>query len=107
MELDVATQTIQVLVGIAALGTAGYRLVVIPIKRGLERLDNRMVAIERNREDIQGVKAELSTIAEELTENGGSSLKDAVERVEAGTQEIKGRLDAHIDFHLQEGRDRR
>ena len=44
----------------------------------------------------------MNDIRRELKANGGTSLRDAVIRIEGGMNEIKGRFDAHLDLHLQE-----
>ncbi len=52
----------------------------------------------------------LDDISSQLRRNGGTSLRDAVDRIEERTQvlhtdvrELRERLDDHISWHLTEG----
>ncbi len=47
----------------------------------------------------------LDRIEGELKANGGRSLKDVALQTRDGMNELKGRMDAHIDLHLQKDRD--
>ena len=64
-----------------------------------QRDDNQTTRMKLNE-----ILSDLAAIKGELHTNGGSSLRDAVNRVEQGTNEVKTRLDEHIRFHLEEGR---
>lgn len=44
------------------------------------------------------VKAQVS-MSKEFRPNGGSTLKDAIARIERDNQYLRTRLDAHIDQH--------
>lgn len=91
---------LRVLEFIAVLGTA-----VATINRFLVR--PIVEAVHRQAEEsraLRGVISDVSDIRTELRRNGGSSLKDAVVRIEDGMNELKGRMDAHIDLHLEDGR---
>jgi hypothetical protein len=86
---------------IAVLGAAigvMHRLVVRPIADGLHK------AAEESRQ-LRLLVSDVSDIRGELRKNGGTSLKDAVVRIEDGMNELKHRFDSHIDLHLNEGRE--
>jgi hypothetical protein len=82
-----------VLVG-AAIGVF-HRLVVHPITSAIQKqqYESRKMA---------EVLLDVNDKRRELKANGGTSLRDAVIRIEGGMNEIKGRFDAHLDLHLQE-----
>ena len=44
------------------------------------------------------IRAQI-TMAREFKPNGGSSLRDAVQRIERDILEMRARLDKHIDNH--------
>jgi hypothetical protein len=44
------------------------------------------------------IRAQVSLL-KEFRPNGGSSTKDALERIEVDVREVRTRLDAHIDNH--------
>lgn len=54
------------------------------------------------RDRIPGVMERLNDIDGELKNNGGSSVKDAVDRIEIHVNEIKDRTD-QIDLRLKDG----
>ncbi len=56
------------------------------------------------------INKRLDDISSQLRRNGGTSLRDAVDRIEERTQvlhtdvrELRERLDDHISWHLTEG----
>lgn len=74
-----------------------HRLVIKPVN---DKLD----ALKRTEESVKNIEKELHP-------NGGTSLRDAVTRIEIKQTVIKeevkqvgGKLDDHIDFHMNEGR---
>jgi hypothetical protein len=94
---------LRVLEFVAVLGAATgvlHRWVVKPIADGLHK------AAEESRQ-LRLLVADVADIRGELRRNGGTSLKDAVVRIEDGMNELKHRFDSHIDLHLTEGRDER
>lgn len=55
-----------------------------------------------------GLSKRLDSIASQLVRNGGSSLRDAVDRIEerqstlaVDVREMRQRLDDHITYHLE------
>jgi hypothetical protein len=66
-----------------------------------------VAAVHRQAEESRKLSAVVEDVVEirsQLHRNGGTSLRDAVIRIEDGMNELKGRMDAHIDLHLTEGR---
>lgn len=49
----------------------------------------------------QQVEPMVTTIRDELRPNGGTSTRDAVQRVDQRTARIEDRLDRHIDNHSE------
>jgi hypothetical protein len=85
---------------IAVLGAAVaviHRWIILPITGALHR------QAEESRQ-LRSVLDDVVDIRRELKRNGGTSLRDAVIRIEDGMNDLKGRFDAHIDLHLQDGR---
>lgn len=62
--------------------------------------------IKRLHDEDSEKARKIEEIRTELKTSGGASLRDAVVRIEQGTNEVKTRLDEHIRFHLEEGRGR-
>lgn len=46
------------------------------------------------------IKREVSAVKHEVFPNSGSSLRDAVDRMEERQIRIEGKLDNHIEWHL-------
>jgi hypothetical protein len=73
-----------------------------------------VVPILRVRDDMKqmdGLHATIDEIRSELRRNGGLTVKDSLVRVEEsqvrterGLNQIKDRLDSHIEFHLEDGK---
>lgn len=63
-------------------------------------------------EDMQAVKAQVSTVEHEMQHNGGGSIKDAVRRIElnqkeqAKQQEVQNRVLGYIGEQLDKGAER-
>jgi len=77
------------------------------VKKGLEDLDNFLVdwsgsEARPGRSRVPGVMERLNEIDGQLKNNGGSSVKDAVDRIEINVNEIKDRTD-QIDLRLKDG----
>lgn len=49
------------------------------------------------------VKAQIS-MSKEFRPNGGSTMRDAIARIERDNHYLRDRLDAHIDQHVREGK---
>jgi hypothetical protein len=85
---------------IAVLGAAVavvHRWIIHPVTLALHR------QAEESRQ-LRAVLVDVADIRKELHRNGGTSLRDAVIRIEDGMNELKGRMDSHIDLHLQQER---
>jgi len=85
--------------------------IVVPtrnkVKKGLENLDNFLMdwsgtEARPGRGRVPGVMERLNEIDGQLKNNGGSSVKDAVDRIEINVNEIKDRTD-QIDLRLKDG----
>jgi peptidoglycan hydrolase CwlO-like protein len=85
--------------------------IVIPtrnkVKKGLEDLDNFLIdwsGTEKRpgRDRVPGVMERLNEIDGQLKNNGGSSVKDAVDRIEIRVDEINDRTD-EIKVRLEDG----
>jgi hypothetical protein len=77
------------------------------VKKALKDLDNFLVdwsGTEKRpgRDRVPGVMERLNDIDGELKNNGGSSVKDAVDRIEIRVDEIHTRTD-QIKIRLEEG----
>jgi hypothetical protein len=77
------------------------------VRKALEDLDNFLVdwsgtESRPGRDRVPGVMERLNDIDGELKNNGGSSVKDAVDRIEINVNEIKDRTD-QIDLRLKDG----
>lgn len=48
------------------------------------------------------IRAQIS-MSREFQPNHGSSIKDQLTRIEQDVRELRGRLDDHVQFHLEEG----
>lgn len=101
-------QTLAAVLGISSLIVAvtgallGLRSIVLPvwkrIKAGLDKLDSFMRDWEgeparKGRSKVPGVMERLNKLDGELSHNGGSSIKDAVKRIENKLVEIDERLE--------------
>jgi peptidoglycan hydrolase CwlO-like protein len=91
--------------------------VIVPIIKSMKNLFNQVDDFMDDwkgseprvgREKIPGVMERLNKIDGELSHNGGSSIKDAVQRIESKIEEIDNRLDSseinlkEIEEHLKE-----
>lgn len=52
------------------------------------------------RDPVPGVPERLARIEKELQPNSGSSLRDAINRVEARTERVEARLEDHVRTHV-------
>lgn len=101
-------QTLAAILGISSLIVAitgallGLRSIILPvwkrIKAALDKLDSFMKDWEgeparKGRSRVPGVMERLNKLDGELSHNGGSSIKDAVKRIENKLVEIDARLD--------------
>lgn len=102
---------IQTLIGIGGgiIGLLAAALTIgVTVGRPLRRLAKQN---EEFREDwygeparpgraaVPGVPERLARIEQEFRTNGGGSLRDALNRVDAATQRVEARLDDHIRTH--------
>ena len=46
------------------------------------------------------IDARVSKVTRELKPNGGSSLRDAVDRIEKAQDRIESKIDNHVTWHL-------
>jgi len=91
--------------------------VIVPVIRSMKNLfsqvddfmdDWKGLEARAGREKVPGVMERLNKIDGELSNNGGSSIKDAVHRIEVKIEEIDTRLESgevnfkEIEKHLQE-----
>jgi DNA repair ATPase RecN len=100
----------------AAIGTvlATWLLIVkiiVPtrnkVKKALEDLDNFLIdwsgsESRPGRDRVPGVMERLNEIDGQLKNNGGESVKDAVDRIEIHVNEIHDKVD-QVDKRLEEG----
>lgn len=100
------TEILAVCVALATL--AGGGAVVVKLVRFLKKLGDTVDDLigEPARPGVPerpGVMTRLSTIEEQLHPNHGSTLRDAINRVESGVCRVEDGLAAHLEAH-QEGR---
>ena len=48
------------------------------------------------------IKAQVSSMRKDLQPNGGSSTKDQLNRIERDVREVRGKVDDHISWHLND-----
>lgn len=48
------------------------------------------------------VKSQVSSMQKDLKPNGGSSIKDQLNRIEVDVRDVRGKVDDHISWHLGE-----
>jgi hypothetical protein len=48
------------------------------------------------------IKAQVSSMRKDLQPNGGSSTKDQLNRIERDVREVRGKVDDHIQWHLND-----
>lgn len=51
------------------------------------------------------INAKINQILHEMFPNSGKSLRDAIDRQAATTDRIEGKLDKHIDWHMNNKED--
>jgi hypothetical protein len=104
---------VQIAGGLVTLLTAALLIgkIIIPgvkrVKLWFENWDRFMIdwageEPRAGRDRVPGVMERLNAIDGELKNNGGSSVKDAVDRIEIRVEEISNRT-GQIDLRLQEG----
>jgi hypothetical protein len=104
---------VQIAGGLVTLLTAALLIgkIIIPgvkrVKLWFENWDRFMIdwageEPRAGRDRVPGVMERLNAIDGELKNNGGSSVKDAVDRIEINVNEIKDRTD-QIDLRLADG----
>ena len=47
------------------------------------------------------VKAQVATLQADIKPNGGASSRDQLTRIELDVREIRGKVDDHIEWHLE------
>ena len=47
------------------------------------------------------VKAQVATLQADMRPDGGASSRDQLTRIELDVREIRGKLDDHIEWHLE------
>lgn len=47
------------------------------------------------------IDARISRIKKEMTPNGGTSMRDVLDRIEAQNDKLEEQLDHHINWHLE------
>lgn len=57
-------------------------------------------ALIRWTKDVRKAFSALFEVHEQFGNNGGSTLRDAVDRIEKTAGETKQRLDSHIEWHI-------
>ena len=50
------------------------------------------------------VKAQVPAMRKDLQPNGGSSVKDQLNRIEADVRDVRMKVDDHIDWHMDNSR---
>lgn len=95
--LETIGAIIAVVGGVIAIITALFRPLYIAIKRTMDRLDKFFrdwdgEEAEPGRDGVPGVMARLNAIDGELKRNGGSTMKDAIHRIEEKVNNIDERL---------------
>jgi len=48
------------------------------------------------------VKTQVTSMQREFKPNGGSSVRDTLNEIRADVREVRGKVDGHIDWHLEE-----
>ena len=48
------------------------------------------------------VKAKVNEVLHETRPNSGASMRDAVDRIEQHIVRIEGKIDGHVQWHLEE-----
>jgi len=90
MSLDIASSWSQVI-----LSSAEILLLVWAGLRYINKLTARL-------EKLDDINKRLETIEGQYRPNGGSSMKDAVNRIEKQLDKMQDRLDSHIDHNRKE-----
>jgi hypothetical protein len=58
--------------------------------------------VSRKLDKLDDISARLNVIESQYRPNGGSSMKDAVNRIEKQLDKVQDRLDSHIDHNRKE-----
>lgn len=90
MSLDIASSWSQLV-----LSSAEILLLVWAGFRYINKLTVRL-------EKLDDINTRLETIEGQYRPNGGSSMKDAVNRIEKQLDKMQDRLDSHIDHNRKE-----
>jgi len=90
MSLDIASSWSQVI-----LSSAEILLLVWAGFRYINKLTARL-------EKLDDINKRLETIEGQYRPNGGSSMKDSVNRIEKQLEKVQDRLDSHIDHNRKE-----
>ena len=48
------------------------------------------------------VKTQVTSMQREFKPNGGSSVRDTLNEIRTDVRELRGRVDDHIDWHMEE-----
>jgi len=48
------------------------------------------------------VKSQVQAMRKDLQPNGGSSTKDQLNRIESDVRDVRGKVDDHISWHLND-----
>jgi hypothetical protein len=50
------------------------------------------------------IKAQVTAMRKDLQPNGGSSVKDQLNRIESDVRDVRMKVDDHIDWHMDNSR---
>ena len=50
------------------------------------------------------IKAQVTSMRKDLQPNGGSSVKDQLNRIESDVRDVRMKVDDHIDWHMDNSR---
>lgn len=90
MQLDLASSWSQLI-----LSSAEILLLIWAGFKYLNKVTNRL-------EKLEDINTRLDKIESQYKPNGGSSMKDAVNRIEKQLDKMQDRLDSHIDHNRKE-----
>lgn len=92
MDLETAKMVLETVVVLGAVGAGAWRT-----SRILGRVADRVSSIPGLSDRVDTLTETISDIRHEMSPNGGGSMRDAINRIEATGRQTAERLDRHIE----------